>query len=175
MIRCLFAWFHRREPDLRAFGYGRGVRPLVHVLLALTIVEGLVVEVVLAVLLHGTFWPWLLLAAHIYGLLWILGLLASFTVRPHLLGPDTLLLRDSAFTELAIPLSAITSVMPVNRANVFRSGLQVDGDTALLAYGDANVALRLDPVGDPRLAGVATLHITVDARERFLAAWRVAA
>jgi hypothetical protein len=169
MIRCLFDRLFRRHDDLRAFGYARAFRPLVHVALALTIVEGVVVELVVAFILAGTFWPWLLLALHVYGLLWVLGLLASLTTRPHLLTTDTLLLRDSAFTELAIPRSAIVSVTPASVPNLARSGLKLDGDTALFAYGDANLAVHIDPVPDPRLAGVRRLHITVDDRDRFLA------
>ncbi|QUQ62434.1 hypothetical protein [Kutzneria sp. CA-103260] len=170
MIRCLVAWALRRPEDPSAFAYGRGFRPLVHVLLAMSIVEGLVVEFVLGAVLPGTFWPWLLLALHVYGVLWILGLLASLTTRPHQLLPDALVLRDSTFSELTIPLSAITSVKPHARPNILRSGLKVDGDTALYAYGDANIAVHIDPVDDPRLAGVRHLHITVDEPRRFLAA-----
>ena len=173
MIRSLFTWLRRRPADPAAFGYGRSFRPLVYVLLVMTFVEGLVVELVLSFLLHGTFWPWLLLALHGYALLWVLGLLASLTTRPHLLRDETLLLRDSAFSELEIPLAAITSVTPVGRPNILRSGLKVDGDTALYAYGDANIAVHLETVDNPRLAGVRHLHITVDEPQRFLAAFRV--
>jgi hypothetical protein len=172
MIRCLVSWLRRRPADPSAFGYGRAFRPLAHVLLAMSIVEGLVVEFVLAAVLPGTFWPWLMLALHVYALLWLLGLLASLTTRPHVLGPDALVLRDSAFSELTIPLSAITSVTATAKPNVLRSGLKVDGDTALYAYGDANIAVHIDPVDDPRLDGVRHLHITVDEPNRFLAAQR---
>ena len=136
----------------------------------MSIVEGLVVELVLAAVLPGTFWPWLLLALHVYGVLWILGLLASLTTHPHLLGPDALVLRDSAVGELTIPLSAITSVTAAAKPNTMRSGLKIDGDTALYAYGDANIAVHIDPVADPRLTGVRHLHITVDDPRRFLEA-----
>ncbi|GAA3432955.1 hypothetical protein [Kutzneria kofuensis] len=168
MIRCLLAWLFRRYSP--GFGYGRGFRPIVWVLVVLTIVEGCVVELVLAFILPGTLWPVLLLALHVYALLWVLGLLASLTTRPHVLGPDTLVLRDSVFTELTIPLAAITSFSPVARPGLLRSGLKIDGDTALFAYGDANLAVHISPVDDPRLAGVRHLHITVDDRDRFLAA-----
>ncbi len=168
MIRCLFTWLFHRGSTGEAFGYGRSFRPLVYVLLVMSIVEGLVVEFVLAAVLPGTFWPWLLLALHLYGVLWILGLLASLTTRPHLLGPDSLVLRDSAFSELTIPLSAVTSITAVARPNTLRSGLKVDGDTALYAYGDANIAVHLDPVDDPRLTGVRHLHLTMDEPRRFL-------
>jgi len=168
MIRCLFARVFRRPDDPSGFGYGRGFRPLAYVLIAMSIVEGLVVEFVLAAVLPGTFWPWLLLALHVYAVLWLFGLLASLTTRPHVFGPDALVLRDSTFSELTIPVAAITSVTAIAKPNVLRSGLKVDGDTALYAYGDANIAVHIDPVDDPRLAGVRHLHITVDEPRRFL-------
>jgi hypothetical protein len=168
VILCLLALLFRRYSS--GFGYGRMFRPIVWVLVALTIVEGCVAELVLGFILAGTFWPWLLLGLHVYGLLWLVGLLASLTTRPHVLRSDVLVLRDSVFTEISIPLSAITSFSPISRPGILRSGLKVDGDTALLAYGDANVAVHISSVDDRRLAGVRQLHITVDDRDAFLAA-----
>lgn len=167
MIGCLFALLFRRYSP--GFTYGRNFRPIVWVLAVLTIVEGVVVELVLAFALPG-FWPLFALALHVYGLLWVFGLLASLTTRPHLLHSDVLVLQDGAFSRLTIPLSAITSVTSINRPGSLRSGLKVEGDTALFAYGDANIAINIDPVADHRLTGVRHLHITVDEPSRFLAA-----
>jgi hypothetical protein len=168
VIRCLVeSLFRRRSPG---FHYGRSFRPIVWVALVLTIVEGVIAELVLGYLLAGTFWPWLTLALHAYGLLWVLGLLASLEVRPHVVGNGALVLRDSAFSHLSIPLAAVRSFSKISRAGVLRSGLKVEGDVAMFAYGDANVAVHIDPVDDPRLAGVRQIQFTVDDRDRFLAA-----
>lgn len=171
LFGSLLRWILRRHDGRQplAFGYGRSLRPLLFVLLALTIVEGGVLEFVLSVLLPGTSWPWVSFALHDYALLWILGLIASLTTRPHLLGPDTLRLRDTVFTEIVLPLAAIVSVTPARRSGFGRTGLKVDGDTAVFTHGDTTITLHLDPaaVTDPRLAGVTRLDITVDDPARF--------
>ncbi|MFC0545811.1 hypothetical protein [Kutzneria chonburiensis] len=168
MIRCLVEWLFRRRS--LGFHYGRSFRPIILVLLVLTIVEGVIAELVLGYLLAGTFWPWLTLALHVYGLLWVLGVLASLEVRPHVIEDDALVLRDSAFSQLSIPLSAVRSFSKISRAGVLRSGLKVQGDVAMFAYGDANITVHIEPVDDPRLAGVRQIQFTVDDRESFLAA-----
>lgn len=168
MIRCLVEWLCRRRPA--GFQYGRSFRPVVWVLLVLTIVEGAIAELTLGYLLAGTFWPWATLGLHVYGLLWVLGLLASLEVRPHVVEDGALVLRDSVFGELCVPLTAVRSFSAISQAGMLRSGLKVEGDVATFAYGDANVAVDIDVVDDPRLAGVRQIRFTVDDRERFLAA-----
>jgi len=176
---CLMRWlFGRHEGrSAQAHPYGRSLRPLLIVLLALVIVEGGLVEGVLALLAPRTPWPWLVLVLHVYALVWIAGLMASLRTRPHLLNSGELRLRDSVFTEIVVPLAAITGARATRRQTAARSGFLLDsaGAAATLAYGEATVTVMLDPdypidVDGTSVAGLKCLHITVDDTGRFLQA-----
>jgi hypothetical protein len=101
-------------------------------------VEVIVVEVVLRHLDQ----PWAdalrvpLLVLGIWGVVWMLGMLASYRVRPHLLTDAGLLVRSGARTWLDLPLTAVeaTRVVEHEVPGVIRS-LHVDGALALVGAG----------------------------------------
>ncbi len=101
--------------------------------------------------------------------------------RPHRITERGLLLRDGLGTELTIPLRAVQSARTKLRGNMGRSGFTVDGDTGLLAHGDATVRITLDPEVPVEVARrsttptLTTLFVTVDEPREFareLTAWR---
>ncbi|MGA9747428.1 MAG: hypothetical protein WBQ50_08240 [Nocardioides sp.] len=51
-----------------------------------------------------------LLVVGIWGVLWMLGMLASYRVRPHLLLDDHLRIRNGARTWVSVPLDSVVSV-----------------------------------------------------------------
>lgn len=163
-----------------AFGYHHGMAPLIWVIVALVAVEGAVVELVLLIALPHTPWPWISLALHAYSLIWVIGLLAAMTTRPHLLAGDELRLRDGVFAEIVIPVAAIRGARPTRHPNLGRSGFTVDDEhqTATLAHADATVALSLDPLQRITVNGatydgpLTTMRITVDNPDRLVAALR---
>ncbi|MGH9103846.1 MAG: hypothetical protein ACRDYD_12825 [Acidimicrobiales bacterium] len=165
-----------RSPD--AYGYDRSLRVVLWLAIGLVAVEGTAVDVVVALGLPGSLWVWVVAGAHLYALVLLLGLLASFRTRPHLLEAETLRLRDGVFRELVVPYDAILDVRSAVLPNFGRSGLKLDetGRTALLASGDATVALTLDPrlpilvTGRHRMLAVVALSITADAPGDFVAA-----
>jgi hypothetical protein len=174
---CLIEWITRRRPPGRAFGYGASLRPIMRIVLGLLVIEGLVVEAVLvAVLGHGNPWVWVALGLHVYGLIWIGGFLGSLTVLPHKVGSTTLVLRDSVFAVISVPLTAIASVTERRRGHSGRSGFTVDDGTGLLAYGDATVRIVLQPhakvrVGTgPAPAGLRRIDLTADNPTAFVLA-----
>lgn len=173
---CLLRWVTRRGPAGHTFGYGRAMRPLLWVSLVLVIVEGVVVEMILAAVLGtGSPWVWLALGLHCYGLVWLGGFLGSLRVLPHEVDGYRVRLRDSVFTEISIPLTAVVSVAEHLCPNQGRSGLRVDqAGHALLAYGDATVRLHLTPEAGALIAGnpaghLRTLDVTVDEPAEFAA------
>lgn len=180
LLACLARWASgRREgTSARAFSYHRDIRPLFGAILALVVVEGAVVDTLLAVLLPGTPWVWVALGVHLYALVWLAGFLTSMVTRPHQLDPDALIVRDGIFAELAIPYTSIQAARVAHQPNFGRSGLKVDPDTggALLAVGDTNVAIDLDPARPVLRPGTAcplairSLRITVDEPASFVAA-----
>lgn len=179
LLTCLARWVSGRHegtsPD--AFSYHRGIRPLLGAILVLVVCEGTVVDAMLAFLLPGTPWVWVGLGVHLYALVWLAGFLASMAARPHRLSPDALVVRDGIFIELFIPYAVIEGVRVARRPNFGRSGFKIDPYTgdALLAVGDANVTIDLDPTQpmQPTRTGHAltlrTLRITADEPAGFVA------
>lgn len=177
ILECLLRWAKGRHEGRSsgAFGYHRGLQPLLVSILALIFCEGVAVEAVVAILLRGTPWVWVVLGVHAYALAWFAGPFASLVTRPHRLGPHALFLRDGIFAELEVPYRAIEGVRGAHHSQLGRSGLKIDLDTAsaTFAMGDANLVVELDPTQPVHRRGrMSPLHlqsilITVDDSTTF--------
>lgn len=184
LMTALVSWLTRRHADVadHTFSYHRGLAVLIWAGFVLIAVEGAVVELVLAIALPRTVWPWIALAAHGYGLLWLAGLYASMVTRPHLLGDRAVRMRDGIFTEVVIPYPALLAARASTQPNFGRSGLKIDrvDQSALLASGDANIMLSLDPHAQVEINGarcetpLSSLSITADAPKDFIRALNAA-
>jgi hypothetical protein len=150
LYRSLARWIARR-PDVprgaTSIGYSRLVAPMLWLWIFGSTVEVIVVEVVLRHLDQ----PWAhairipLLVLGIWGVVWMLGMMASYRVRPHLLTETELLVRSGALTWLTVPLDAVESARPVEHElpGVILS-LHVDGPLALVGVGSrTNLELAL--------------------------------
>lgn len=90
-----------------------------------------------------------------WGLLWMVGLLASLHQHPHLLGPTGLRLRYGGSIDVVVPWAAVESVRRRSRNLPSSRGVQVDrgerGDACLLVVNSqTNVEIRLrEPVSLP--------------------------
>lgn len=112
LYRSLFRWIARR-PDVpgqaRPIGYAQLVGPMLWLWIFGSATEVVVVEVVLRQIDAG--WAEAirtpLLVVGIWGVLWMLGLMAAHRVRPHLLTDDTLRVRNGARTWVDVPLAAL--------------------------------------------------------------------
>lgn len=162
-------WITCRRPVGRVFGYGASLRTILWIVLSLLMVEGAVVEVILVAMLgQANPWVWIALGLHVYGLVWIGGFLGSMSVLPHQLEPTALVLRDSVFTTIAVPLTAITSVTQRRHPHTGRSGFTVEDGTGLLAHGDVTVRITLHPdaavwvCGQPRSPRLRRIDLTAD-------------
>lgn len=176
---CVVLAVARRRPPPGSFSYGRGLRPMLVVALALVAAETVVTELVLYAILGPSAWVWVLLALHLYGLVWLGGFLASLSVVPHRVTGTQVVLRDSVMGVVTVPREAIVSVREEHRSYVGRSGLKIDDDgSLLLTYGDAAVRLELDPDvpldrdGEPFGHRVAVVRLGVDEPAAFVAAVR---
>lgn len=137
----LVRWLARR-PDLprgaTPIGYSRLVAPMLWLWIFGSTVEVIVVEVVLRHLDQ----PWAdaarmpLLLLGIWGVVWMLGMLASYRVRPHLLTDTELRVRSGARTWLILPLEAVEATRTVEHQlpGVIRS-LHVEDELALVGVG----------------------------------------
>lgn len=92
-----------RGPGVRAFPYAKEIVPLLWVFVVLSILELAVVHV----LLPWETLRWMLFVFSLWGVTWMLGLLVSVKIFPHLLGEAGLRVRYGATVEVVIPWSAI--------------------------------------------------------------------
>lgn len=179
LLACLARWAagHHEGRSPASFTYHRGIRFVVLSIVAVVVVEGAVVEALLAALLPGTgkAWVWVALGVHLYALVWLAGFHASLVTHPHRVGAGALLVRDGIFSELEIPYVAVLGARRTARPNLGRSGLKLDPETAsaTLAVGDANVAIDLDPASPAHRPSdddvcLRVLYLTVDEPERFI-------
>ncbi len=110
LYRSLFRWISRR-PDLGMpedvpFTYAKSVTPVMWLWIFASGTEVLVVHLLV---------PWdgvriALLVMGLWGLVWMVGLLASLYVYPHLLGRGMLRVRHGATHSISLPWDAILSV-----------------------------------------------------------------
>jgi hypothetical protein len=139
LYRALGRWIVRR-PDVPAgtepIGYSRLVAPMLWLW-----IFGSAVEVVVLDVLLSRWWTPLrvpLLVLGVWGLVWMLGMMAAYRVRPHLLGEHTLQVRDGIHARVDVPLERIAAVRSVEHElpGLLRS-VHVEGEEpgALLLVG----------------------------------------
>lgn len=141
LYRSLARWLARRPDVPRGslpIGYARLVAPMLWLWIFGSGTEVIVVEVVL----RHVDQPWAealrvpLLVLGVWGVVWMLGMLASYRVRPHLLTAGELRARSGAATWLVLPLESVDAVRVVEHElpGVIRS-LHVAGGLALVGVG----------------------------------------
>jgi hypothetical protein len=146
LYRALCRWVVRR-PDVPAgtepIGYSRLVAPMLWLWIFGSAVEVVVLDVVLSRWWTPLRIPLLVLGA--WGLVWMLGMLAAYRVRPHLLGNDALEVRDGIHARVGVPLERIASVRTVDHElpGLLKS-VHVEGDLLLIGVGSrTNLELAL--------------------------------
>ena len=166
---ALTRWLLRR-PDVPAgatpWGYARLVTPVLWLWIFGSATEVVVVHVIT---------PWTgvrltLLVIGIWGLVWMLGLLASYRVYPHLADATGLRVRLGKHADVLVPWTAITSAAAVDRdlpstLRTFQPRETAAGvDLQVGVSGRCNVTIRLsEPVtvevkGEPLDVTAVTVH-----------------
>jgi hypothetical protein len=114
LYRSLARWIVRRADVPEAttpIGYSRLAAPMIWLWIFGSATEVVVIEVVLRQL--DASWAQAvrlpLLGIGIWGLLWMVGMLAAYRVRPHLLTESTLRIRNGARTWVDVPLDAVAA------------------------------------------------------------------
>ncbi len=107
--RALSRWL-RRRPDVPsgadAFPYAGAVTPVIWAFVVVSAIEVVVVHVVVP-------WEtlrWVLDVAGVYGVLWMLGLLASLRTAPHVVDDVGLRVRSGTSVDLVVPWEEIAAV-----------------------------------------------------------------
>ena len=115
LYRSLFRWITRRPhipgPDLEPFGYARDVTPVMWLWIFASAAEIPLVHVLI---------PWdtvriTLLVLGVWGVVWMVGMLASLRVYPHLLSESAIRVRYGASVDIPIPWEAIATIVPQRR------------------------------------------------------------
>lgn len=127
LYRSLFRWVTRRPdvpPDAVAFSYIGAVAVLLWAFICVSAIELVVLHVLVP-------WETVRIIADIlsaWGLVWMLGLSASFRVNPHLVTDAGLMVRHGAGIDIAIPLDAIATIGVQERSRDTSQALQIDRD-----------------------------------------------
>jgi hypothetical protein len=164
----------RRPGAPTEFPYASGLRLLMAVLLALTLVELPILALLAALLL-----PWLaarvgLLVLGLYAVWFMASSWAGMVTSPHLVRDGRLILRAGLFAGTAIPLQDIAAVQPRRQSwNALFGPLLDDGVAAFPVNGSTEVELRLRrPAILWRLLGsdrpVEGVHVHADDPARML-------
>jgi hypothetical protein len=126
MWRSLFLWIRRRpvtsEPGAEAFSYAGMVSTIMWAIIAASAVEIPIVHLIL---------PWrtaeiIALVLGGYGLLWMFGLMASLKVRPHVVGPSGLRIRNGISLDLTVPWERVAAVRKRYRTLEYGKTLRVE-------------------------------------------------
>ena len=176
--RIWVSFFHWASRDSKqtmadnAFTYQRKIRPILKGALWLVGIEGVIVDAMLLAILGNSVWVWIVLGLHLYAMMWIAGFIGSLRDFPHVVEADRIILRDSVFHEVVVPMSAIRSVRRMHEPVRQRTGYQFDpaNRTALMAYGVANLKIVLDT----DRSEIAVIKVSVDEPDRFVAAVQAA-
>ncbi|WP_374454065.1 hypothetical protein [Nocardioides sp.] len=142
----LLRWVVRR-PDVpdgaTPVPYSRLATPVVWLFIFGSTVEVVAFDLILSRWLTFLRVPFLVLG--IWGVVWMLGLMASYRMRPHLLTGSHLHVRHMARTEVVVPLEAITHVRV---ADVDEGGIRaikvVDDALLVMVSGRTNLQLELE-------------------------------
>lgn len=157
LYRSLARWIARR-PDVPAGATPIGYAQLVGPMLWLWIFGSATEVVVLDVVLRQVETGWAeavrlpLLVVGIWGVLWMLGMMAAYRVRPHLLTDDRLRIRNSARTWVDLPLDAIaaTRIIEHELPGIIRAVHLEDGLLLVGVSSRTNLELELTSSTDLR-------------------------
>ena len=175
--RSLARWVARRPAGagggVQTFGYARSVTPIFWLFILMSAIEVPVAHVLLP-------WSWaqvLSLALGVWGLFWMLGLLAAQHVHPHLVDARGLRLRSGGHVDVVLPWAAVRSVTTHRRDLPSSRAVQLTGPVlSLPSSSETRVDVRLAGPTEVRLpkgpAVVTEVRVHVDDPAAFVAAAR---
>ncbi|MET7971369.1 hypothetical protein [Micromonospora sp. NPDC005305] len=140
MWRSLARWVLRRPhpvaPGAETFAYVGVVQPILGVFIALSTIEIPVLDLILR---HTVGWPTVrhvLIGLGVWGVLWMVGLLASLRIHPHVVDDTGLRIRNGISLDVLIPWTAVARVEGRYRSLPSSRGVQYDpDDPAVLNLG----------------------------------------
>lgn len=125
--RALAAWVLRRPdvpPGAIGFRYVGAVLPVLWGFIVVSSLEVVIVHVVVP-------WPAVRLVLDVlgvWGVVWMLGLTAALTVKPHLLDDAGMRIRNGVMTDVTVPWDAVAALAVRRRARERSRAIQLDRD-----------------------------------------------
>jgi len=116
-----------------------------------SVVEFVGVSTLVGLIWGNHWWAWLIVGLHAYGIIWLMGLLASFVTTPHRIEGDEFIFADGCLLEGSVKLDDIARVEQVKEIQPGFGGrtglvLKDGGHSALFAFGpQVSVRLTLKP------------------------------
>ena len=132
MWRSLYRWARRRPPALspgdEPFSYLGVVKPILGVLLALSVVEIPILDLIVKNVV-----PWqparlIMLAIGIWGRLWMVCLFAGLKIRPHAVGHAGLRVRMGAGVDFTVPWDEVETVRKGYRSMPSSKSVQIEDE-----------------------------------------------
>ncbi|MBM0230927.1 hypothetical protein JNW91_02965 [Micromonospora sp. STR1_7] len=138
MWRSLYLWARRRPlplgPGDEPFGYLGVVKPILGIFIGLSVVEIPIFDLIVT---HVVPWRparWIVLVLGVWGVLWMVGLFASMTIHPHVVGDRGLRVRLSSGIDIFIPWTDVEALRKRYRSLPSSRSVQVEqeGDRRVL-------------------------------------------
>ncbi|MEV1144310.1 hypothetical protein [Micromonospora sp. NPDC049799] len=152
MWRSLYLWARRRPPALEPgdapFSYLGVVKPILGVLIGLSAVEIPIFDLIVSNVVPWRPARWIVGVLGVWGLLWMVGLFASMTIHPHVVGPRGIRTRLNAAIDVTVPWDDVEAVHARYRSLPSGRSVQVerDGDRQVLQFvvaSQTSVDIRL--------------------------------
>jgi hypothetical protein len=152
MWRSMYLWVRREPAPLtpgdEPFPYLGVVKPILGVFIGLSVVEIPILDLIIK---HVVPWPparLIMLAISIWGLLWMLGLLASLKIHPHVVGDAGIRVRMGAGIDFAVPWDDVETVRKTYRSMPSSKAVQIADDGGrrvlhIVAGSQTSVDIRL--------------------------------
>ena len=177
--QSLYRWLFRRPRVPRGasgFTYHSPIQTILVIFIVLSAIEIPIVDLIV----HD--WPWVripLLAAGIWGVTWMIGLLLGFLTRPHAVGPEGIRARSGADVDIDLPWEVVASVEKSHdsREKAPKIRDEPHGRTlALRMQDETNVLVVLEQPVTARLGDTASevdaVRLWVDDPDGFMTAVR---
>ncbi|MFC4019260.1 hypothetical protein ACFOW4_15110 [Micromonospora sp. GCM10011542] len=130
MWRSLYVWARRRPlplaPGDDPFSYLGVVKPILGIFIGLSAVEIPIFDLIVTNVVPWRPARWIVLVLGIWGLLWMVGLLASMKVHPHVVGDTGIRVRLSAGIDLRVPWQDIEAISKRHRSLPSSRSVQIE-------------------------------------------------
>ncbi|MGV9765630.1 PH domain-containing protein [Micromonospora tulbaghiae] len=132
MWRSLTRWILRRPypvaPGAGTYAYVGGVQPILLAFIALSTIEIPVLDVILRHTVDQPTVRHAAIALGVWGVLWMIGLLASLRIHPHVVDDTGLRVRNGVSVDVTIPWNAVARVAVRHRSLPSSRAVQYDAD-----------------------------------------------